>query len=681
MDTSVIRCEICFEKFHPNIEGKKPRVLPCGHTFCTNCLTKLALTKLICPLDRKEFEIDNVALLPINFQLLKILDSFCATCENKVTENSYLCQHCHKRICNECKSKHFEEYKASTKLTLDNLSRQIKLYESNASDLKTFLNTDLQSTRTYIDRTIPKMKGQEKNGIAQKVVKFYTDHEAILEKIKKEHEIIKEKVNQLADITTQFEQTSFEIGADEARNESIKKLEQLNEAISIIDQYKPCEITQEISIIDSKYNVSNPIIENRQNWIQHELELANFNEKYDPAKLFSSLKNDLLGKGSKIQISLGVVGRAGTGKSSFVNAFFNLKPDDVNYIKTDFVECTFAARMYNLENNTLENVIIWDTPGVGTPTFKLEQHNRIIDQIKCDAFVYLYDTQFNEVDKNVIETIRNKKKNVFICRTKIDNDFKRNIEKEKKLPFRNIPQEQRDKYLNRERDEYKSLFVKLRSKYEEDRLVNNLFLRDEKVFYISNNSLFRERELFEFDEFQEKLMKSLPDIQANVVLSSIKTRSLKLVEQKRDVLLREIDVTVKSWMDVHEDLSQFKCWLSTMLQEYARHLGLNELFKNLDESEASETYDELLDKIESELPLKLDAIRSHGEDFKSSDKVELSLKNNLSFRFRNFGTRKILEKNISIFLRDNLNKLYKKTCDIFSGFYIHQYENIENLTA
>jgi hypothetical protein len=145
--------------------------------------------------------------------------------------------------------------------------------------------------------------------------------------------------------------------------------------------------------------------------------------------------------------------------------------------------------------------------------------------------------------------------------------------------------------------------------------------------------------------------------------------------------MKEIDVTVKSWMDVHEDLSQFKCWLSTMLQEYARHLGLNELFKSLDENESGELYEKLLDKIESELPLKLDSIRSHGEDFKSSDCVKLSLKNNLYFRFRNFGTREILEKNISIFLRDNLNKLYKKTCDIFSGFYIHQYENIENLTA
>ena len=68
-----------------------------------------------------------------------------------------------------------------------------------------------------------------------------------------------------------------------------------------------------------------------------------------------------------------------------------------------------SLRAY-LENNKFENVIIWDTPGVGTPTYKLEQHDKLIDQIKCDAFVYLYDTQFNEVDKKVIQMIRSKKK-------------------------------------------------------------------------------------------------------------------------------------------------------------------------------------------------------------------------------------------------------------------------------
>jgi hypothetical protein len=393
MNSNIIICDICSETFHPNIEDKKPRFLPCGHTFCTGCINKLNSTKSECPLDRKEFKMENINDLPINFHCLKLLDSFCATCENEVGEASYTCRHCHKRICNECKQKHFDEYKATIKGKIGDFSKIIKLYESNANDLKTFLITDLQSTRNYIDRTIPKMKGKEKQIISTQVVKFYTDHEVILEKIKKEHEIIKEKISGLEELQSKFEQITFEIGNNEAKNEAIQRLEQLSESTDLISHYTPSEINKEISIIENKYDVANPIIENRQNWIQHELELANYNENYDPTKLFISLKNDLLGKGSKIQVSIGVVGRAGTGKSSFINAFFNLKPEDPNYIKTDFVECTFAPRMYNLENNTLENVIIWDTPGVGTPTFKLEQHDRLIEQIKCDAFVYLYETQ------------------------------------------------------------------------------------------------------------------------------------------------------------------------------------------------------------------------------------------------------------------------------------------------
>ena len=115
-----------------------------------------------------------------------------------------------------------------------------------------------------------------------------------------------------------------------------------------------------------------------------------------------------------------------------------------------------------------------------------------------------------------------------------------------------IAQEVRDNYLNSKKEEYKRLFEELREKYENDRKANNLFLKDEKVFYISNSVIFREKELFEFDLLQKELVKCLPSIQANVVLSSIKTRSLQLLEQKRDVLSEQIEITVQTWMKVHE---------------------------------------------------------------------------------------------------------------------------------
>ena len=72
MDSTVIRCEICCELFHPNMNERKPRVLRCGHTFCTNCLNELFKTSKLCPTDRKEFDFDSVENLPVNFSVLKI---------------------------------------------------------------------------------------------------------------------------------------------------------------------------------------------------------------------------------------------------------------------------------------------------------------------------------------------------------------------------------------------------------------------------------------------------------------------------------------------------------------------------------------------------------------------------------------------------------------------------------
>jgi hypothetical protein len=48
------QCSICLDPFEPNIEERVPRLLSCGHSFCTTCLTRLAAKKdeVTCPLDR-----------------------------------------------------------------------------------------------------------------------------------------------------------------------------------------------------------------------------------------------------------------------------------------------------------------------------------------------------------------------------------------------------------------------------------------------------------------------------------------------------------------------------------------------------------------------------------------------------------------------------------------------------
>lgn len=72
-----MECEICLNNWDSKVFI--PRLLPCGHTFCENCLIDLVTkssNRFLCPMCR--FEIINVKskedifALPKNFTLLKI---------------------------------------------------------------------------------------------------------------------------------------------------------------------------------------------------------------------------------------------------------------------------------------------------------------------------------------------------------------------------------------------------------------------------------------------------------------------------------------------------------------------------------------------------------------------------------------------------------------------------------
>ena len=67
---NIIDCTICMEKYNSN--NKIPRILSCGHTYCTQCLEKIASTELRnkginCPLDKTLGHPNkNVKEIPIN---------------------------------------------------------------------------------------------------------------------------------------------------------------------------------------------------------------------------------------------------------------------------------------------------------------------------------------------------------------------------------------------------------------------------------------------------------------------------------------------------------------------------------------------------------------------------------------------------------------------------------------
>lgn len=65
---SLLECQICYRSY--NHQDKKPISLPCGHSFCHECVLKLFKHSMIkCPFDKIQHQI-TVDQLPVNFVIL-----------------------------------------------------------------------------------------------------------------------------------------------------------------------------------------------------------------------------------------------------------------------------------------------------------------------------------------------------------------------------------------------------------------------------------------------------------------------------------------------------------------------------------------------------------------------------------------------------------------------------------
>ena len=121
-------CSICYQTF------TDPRILPCIHTFCLNCLKrtedaaqKKSAENMPCPLCRKAFVIptEGMSGLQKNFFMESLIDvtnaleqgqeqiSFCEMCtalhegdEEKVKEATMRCAECEENFCDTCSKAH-----------------------------------------------------------------------------------------------------------------------------------------------------------------------------------------------------------------------------------------------------------------------------------------------------------------------------------------------------------------------------------------------------------------------------------------------------------------------------------------------------------------------------------------------------------------------------------------------
>ena len=72
------------------------------------------------------------------------------------------------------------------------------------------------------------------------------------------------------------------------------------------------------------------------------------------------------------KLNIAVIGDAGCGKSTLINALRGLFPTDTDAAEIDVKECTKEPKPFKFPGN--EKCQLWDMPGVNTPNFPLDTY-------------------------------------------------------------------------------------------------------------------------------------------------------------------------------------------------------------------------------------------------------------------------------------------------------------------
>lgn len=127
MSISLSDCPICYEGY--NSTDRVPRMLPCGHTFCSICITNLIKRTRVCPLDRQQFKkgLRKAEKVPKNIALLQIYDDFSKSrtslCYEHDEPNSFVCLTENVKICGQC---YDEKHKAHNVKHVKTIQREEK---------------------------------------------------------------------------------------------------------------------------------------------------------------------------------------------------------------------------------------------------------------------------------------------------------------------------------------------------------------------------------------------------------------------------------------------------------------------------------------------------------------------------------------------------------------------------
>ncbi|KAG8147823.1 putative Interferon-inducible GTPase 5-like protein [Naja naja] len=111
-----------------------------------------------------------------------------------------------------------------------------------------------------------------------------------------------------------------------------------------------------------------------------------------------------------LPLNIAVTGDAGVGKSSFVNAFRDVKDDDEEASMVDAIEGTMEPKPY--PHPSFPNIKIWDLPN-RTPKFQAKEYLKKVNFERYDIFIMVISERFTENNAFLAKEIQRMKKKLY----------------------------------------------------------------------------------------------------------------------------------------------------------------------------------------------------------------------------------------------------------------------------
>ena len=194
-----LTCSICLGLF------ENPRALPCQHTYCENCIARLALSsssngrQLRCPDCRKLHDVPegSVTNFKINFKIRSLSDWMRGRqpgkCPNHLQEFDHICHACKEPVCKKCVITthnghkcvsiiHFAENMLSeVRIRKEALRKAKQRVEKNLSDLSRNKDSAMQGLEQHI-QDIKLVLEQAQQDLANRITDAFHRKEANLKR-------------------------------------------------------------------------------------------------------------------------------------------------------------------------------------------------------------------------------------------------------------------------------------------------------------------------------------------------------------------------------------------------------------------------------------------------------------------------------------------------------------------